>query len=113
MLHGLLVILIFVLVFVAVVAMIVARAVIGGIERLRSAARSAMGMDDGRASAGSGRASAGNGRSRGTDGGGAGNARRTRTADGTTIIDGRDPERAGRKIFAENDGEYVDFEERK
>ena len=35
----------------------------------------------------------------------------TRTADGVTIVDSRDPERANTKIFSRDEGEYVDFTE--
>lgn len=38
-------------------------------------------------------------------------ARRTRTSSGEVIIDNRQPEKSGRKIFTEDDGEYVDFVE--
>ena len=37
--------------------------------------------------------------------------RHTRTSSGETIIDARDSDTASRKIFSENEGEYVDFEE--
>lgn len=37
-------------------------------------------------------------------------ARRTTTSSGVTIIDGRAPEE-NRKIFADHEGEYTDFEE--
>ena len=37
--------------------------------------------------------------------------RTTRTSDGTTIIDRRSPEEANKKIFAPDEGEYVDFTE--
>ena len=41
-------------------------------------------------------------------------SRRTmHTSDGVTIYDGRDPDVAQRKIFADNEGEYVDFTEEK
>ena len=38
-------------------------------------------------------------------------ARRTQMATGETIIDHHHEKREGRKIFDENEGEYVDFEE--
>lgn len=37
--------------------------------------------------------------------------RTTHTAGGVTIIDDRDPNRADRKIFNHDEGEYVDFKE--
>ncbi len=37
--------------------------------------------------------------------------RRTQTSSGEVIIDNRHPEKSGRKIFTEDDGEYVDFVE--
>ena len=37
--------------------------------------------------------------------------RTTRTADGVTIIDDRDPSRRDKKIFAHDEGEYVDYVE--
>ncbi len=37
----------------------------------------------------------------------------TRTPDGITIIDHRDPEQRNRKFFSDDDGEYVQFEEDK
>ena len=39
--------------------------------------------------------------------------RTTRTADGVTIVDQRDPNKTNKKIFAQNEGEYVDFVEEK
>lgn len=118
MLQGILVILLFIIIFIAIVAMIVVRFVYRGINRLRDAARSAMGMDTddmtgggdrGRRSAYSrGYGSSGN-HSRNSS---SGHTRRTQTTAGTTIIDNRSPEYANRKIFAEGEGEYVDFEEK-
>ena len=35
----------------------------------------------------------------------------TRTADGVTIVDSRDPEKANKKIFGRDEGEYVEFTE--
>ena len=35
----------------------------------------------------------------------------TRTADGVTIVDNRDPNTSNKKIFAQDEGEYVDFTE--
>ena len=40
-----------------------------------------------------------------------GSHRRTRTADGVTIIDQRNPNDAEKKIFAHDEGEYVDYVE--
>lgn len=37
--------------------------------------------------------------------------RTTQTAGGVTIIDSRDPQQADKKIFAHDEGEYVDFTE--
>ena len=37
--------------------------------------------------------------------------RTTHTADGVTIVDNRHGERTQRKIFTEDEGEYVDFQE--
>ncbi|MBR1416103.1 MAG: DUF4834 family protein [Prevotella sp.] len=37
--------------------------------------------------------------------------RTTRTAGGVTIIDDRAPEKRDKKIFAQDEGEYVDFKE--
>lgn len=108
MLHGILAILLILLVIVTITVMIAVRFVMRGIGRLRSAAHSAMDMNDGINS----RKRGNKGRERASGGGKTENARHTRTAEGVTIIDGRDPERAGRKIFAADEGEYVDFEER-
>ena len=37
--------------------------------------------------------------------------RTTRTADGVTIVDHRDPDKSNKKIFTQDEGEYVDFTE--
>ena len=37
--------------------------------------------------------------------------RTTRTAEGVTIVDRRDPQKSDKKIFAKDEGEYVDFTE--
>ena len=37
--------------------------------------------------------------------------RTTRTAEGVTIVDRRDPQKSDKKIFAQDEGEYVDFTE--
>lgn len=41
----------------------------------------------------------------------AASGRSTRTSDGVTIIDRRSPEQANKKIFAPDEGEYVDYTE--
>ncbi len=38
---------------------------------------------------------------------------KTSSSDGQEIIDSRNPNLANRKIFSDNEGEYVDFEEEK
>lgn len=43
---------------------------------------------------------------------GAARQRTTRTDSGDTITDTRTPEQAGQKIFAKDEGEYVDFVEK-
>lgn len=40
-----------------------------------------------------------------------GRNRHTKTDSGDILIDTRDPEKANQKIFADNEGEYVDFNE--
>jgi hypothetical protein len=40
-----------------------------------------------------------------------GHHRTTQTDDGVTIIDRRDPDKANKKIFAQDEGEYVEFKE--
>ena len=40
-------------------------------------------------------------------------SRRTTTDDGETIIDNRSQQQAGQKIFTQDEGEYVDYEEEK
>ncbi len=42
---------------------------------------------------------------------GFGSYSRTNSSDGQEIIDSRNPNEANRKIFSDNEGEYVDFEE--
>ena len=39
------------------------------------------------------------------------NYRTTRTRDGVTIVDHRSPDEANKKIFAPDEGEYVDYTE--
>lgn len=73
-----------------------------GIGIFRSAARKATGA--------AGRQGGAHGRSRQ----GAGAARRqAQAATGETIIDTRDHATASRRIFADDEGEYVDYEEEK
>lgn len=108
MLHGILAILIIILIVVFVAVLVVVRFVYSGINRLRDAARSAMGMGGGT----DGRGPSGNGRRSGSSRSAGGQRRTyTRGSSGETIIDGRDPEQVQRKIFAADEGEYVDFEE--
>lgn len=38
-------------------------------------------------------------------------SRTTRTADGVTIVDSRQPDKVNKKIFAQDEGEYVNFTE--
>lgn len=117
MLQGLLLILLLVFVIIAVAAMMVVRIVAKGLGMFRDAARTASGDFAGGSRAGKrhgDRQHAGGGSyssARCTASGRADGARTHTTASGTTIIDNRDPEAAGRKIFADGDGEYVDFEE--
>lgn len=117
MLQGLLFILLLVFVIIAVAAMVVVRIVARGLGMFRDAARAATGDFTGGSRAGNrnGDRQRAGGRSsssawNGMNGGTAG-ARTHTTASGTTIIDNRDPATADRKIFADGDGEYVDFEE--
>ena len=102
MLHFLSVLLLFLL-FAVVIAIAVGAYLLNkGIRMFRKAADKATGRqthteaDDGRRGRASGR------------GGGT-----THTATGETIIDTRDRATANRRIFADNEGEYVDFEEEK
>ncbi|MCD8291751.1 MAG: DUF4834 family protein [Prevotella sp.] len=44
-------------------------------------------------------------------GSGFGSYSKTSNSDGQEIIDSRNPNEANRKIFSDNEGEYVDFEE--
>ncbi len=50
-------------------------------------------------------------KSRKKDGASTHQRRTTTTANGVTIIDDRDPSTANKKIFAQDEGEYVDFTE--
>lgn len=107
MLHGLLLILLLVLAAVLVVAMIAVRLLSGGIRMVRDAAKAAAEAATGsRHTAGSHRREHTAGRQDGHTAG-----RCHTTASGETVIDSRDPQTADRRIFADNEGEYVDFEE--
>lgn len=117
MLQGLLFILLLVFIIVAVAAMVVVRIVARGLGMFRDAARAAgefSGGWSGNAGArmrqhGNRCSSSSSEHYRKNDGGAS--SRTHATASGTTIIDHRDPQAADRKIFADSDGEYVDFEE--
>lgn len=119
MLHGLLFIALLFLIVMAIVVMLAVRFFWSAIVRMRDMLRRIMGVGPdsygsedytGRRSSqytfshGGRRASSSSGRSS-SDG------RRSQTSSGTTIIDNRNPEQARRKIFSEDEGEYVDFEE--
>lgn len=120
MLKGLLTIIIILIGVVAIVGMIAVRFLYRSISNLRDAARAAMGMDGtgsttnrdetGRRSRQYAYNERTDGRSRSSQNASS-SARHTTTASGETIIDGRNPEHSDRKIFAESEGEYVDFEE--
>lgn len=116
MLQSLLFILLLVFIVIAVAAMIVIRIVAKGLGMFRDAAKAAADEFTGARRGNSGRRSgqqAGSGTSSGysRQKDDAANSRTHTTASGTIIIDNRDPEKADRKIFADDDGEYVDFEE--
>lgn len=91
------------LAFVAIgiiAALVVAHFVRKGVRKVRSA----MGFDQ----------AAGQGKSRtGTYGGGSQSrtGRQSAASSGLTIIDTRPPEVARRRIFSDDEGEYVDYEE--
>lgn len=125
MLKGLLFIGLLFLIFMAIVFMLVVRFFWGAIVRMREILRSSMGMGPGDGSAGDytgrrtnqytfshdgRRRTYGTGRTSGAGQQSSG-SRRTQTASGTTVIDNRNPEQTRRKIFSEDEGEYVDFEE--
>lgn len=105
MLHGLLFILLFALAALLVVAMLIVRFLSNGFRIIRDAAKAATGGDAGN-TAGTGTGRNDNRRRQERPEG-----RRHTTASGETIIDSRDPQNADRRIFADNEGEYVDFEE--
>lgn len=104
MLHGLLLILLFAFIFIFIAALTALHFVLRAVRKARDAARSAMGMNTG------GNAS-GKGKEQEYANGSTTNHRRTRASSGIIIIDNRSPERANRKIFAKEEGEYVDFKE--
>lgn len=100
MFHFLAFMLLFFLVAVFVAIGMAVWALRRGIGMFRSAARKATG--------GEGR----DARSRGHAGPGPGSARRrAQDETGVTIIDTRDRATASRRIFADDEGEYVDYEE--
>lgn len=100
MFHFLAFMLLFFLVAVFVAIGMAVWALRRGIGMFRSAARKATG--------GEGRGA----RARGSAAGGTGSARRRAQAPpGVTIIDTRDRATASRRIFADDEGEYVDYEE--
>lgn len=125
MLKGLLFIGLLFLIFMAIVVMLVVRFFWGAIVRMREMLRNSMGMGSGDGSAGDytgrrtnqytfshdgRRRASGTGRASGAGQQSSG-SRRTQTASGPTVIDNRNPEQTRRKIFSEDEGEYVDFEE--
>lgn len=123
MLHGLLLILLLILIFIAIVAMVVVRMVMRGFGRMRDAARQAMGMDPSGDGADSTRDYTGRSSRQYTYTHRAGargsssqsssrpGGSRSQSSGRVTIIDGRNNERASRKIFSKEEGEYVEFEE--
>lgn len=134
MLHGLLFIALLFLIVMAIVVMLAVRFFWSAIVRMRDMLRRIMGVGPDsygsedytgrrssqytfshggrRASSSSGRTSSSYGRtSSSSSGRSSSGGRRSQTSSGTTIIDNRNPEQARRKIFSEDEGEYVDFEE--
>lgn len=127
MLHGLLFIALLFLIVMAIVVMLAVRFFWSAIVRMRDMLRRIMGVGPdsygsedytGRRSSqytfshGGRRASSSSGRtSSSSSGRSSSGGRRSQTSSGTTIIDNRNPEQARRKIFSEDEGEYVDFEE--
>lgn len=100
MFHFLAFMLLFFLVAVLVAIGMAVWALRRGIGIFRSAARRATGAADRDA------------RSRGHAGPGPGSARRrAQDATGVTVIDTRDRATASRRIFADDEGEYVDYKE--
>ncbi|GEM_PF-135085 len=135
MLHGLLFIALLFLIIMAIVVMLAVRFFWSAIVRMRDMIQRIMGVGPDsygsedytgrrssqytfshggrRASSSSGRtsSSSSSGRSSSRAGQSSSGGRRSQTSSGTTIIDNRNPEQVRRKIFSEDEGEYVDFEE--
>ncbi|MDO4310577.1 MAG: DUF4834 family protein [Prevotella sp.] len=126
MLHGLLFIALLFLIIMAIVVMLAVRFFWSAIVRMRDMLRRIMGVGPdsygsedytGRRSSqytfshGGRRASSSSGRTSSSSDKSSSGGRRSQTSSGTTIIDNRNPEQARRKIFSEDEGEYVDFEE--
>ncbi len=126
MLHGLLFIALLFLIVMAIVVMLAVRFFWSAIVRMRDMLRRIMGVGPdsygsedytGRRSSqytfshGGRRASSSSGRTSSSSDKSSSGGRRSQTSSGTTIIDNRNPEQARRKIFSEDEGEYVDFEE--
>lgn len=83
-----------------IAALVVAHLLRKGVRKVRSA----MGFDK----------AAGQGKSRSETNGGTGQSRAGRqsaASSGLTIVDTRPPEVARRRIFSDDEGEYVDYEE--
>lgn len=126
MLHGLLFIALLFLIVMAIVVMLAVRFFWSAIVRMRDMLQRIMGVGPdsygsedytGRRSSqytfshGGRRASSSSGRTSSSSDKSSSGGRRSQTSSGTTIIDNRNPEQARRKIFSEDEGEYVDFEE--
>lgn len=126
MLHGLLFIALLFLIIMAIVVMLAVRFFWSAIVRMRDMLRRIMGVGPdsygsedytGRRSSqytfshGGRHASSSSGRTSSSSDKSSSGGRRSQTSSGTTIIDNRNPEQARRKIFSEDEGEYVDFEE--
>lgn len=128
MLQGLLAIVLLVVIVITIVVMVIVRYAYRWFTRLRDAVRSVFGPDDApdgddhtgrRSRQYSYNDGSRNSRRQHTGGraGGGGkrtteqNSRRTHISDDIVIIDTRDEDRAGRKIFTAEEGEYVEFEE--
>jgi uncharacterized membrane protein YgcG len=126
MLHGLLFIALLFLIVMAIVVMLAVRFFWSAIVRMRDMIQRIMGVGPdsygsedytGRRSSqytfshGGRRASSSSGRTSSSSDKSSSGGRRSQTSSGTTIIDNRNPEQARRKIFSEDEGEYVDFEE--
>ena len=126
MLHGLLFIALLFLIIMAIVVMLAVRFFWSAIVRMRDMLRRIMGVGPdsygsedytGRRSSqytfshGGRRASSSSGRTSSSSDKSSSGGCRSQTSSGMTIIDNRNPEQARRKIFSEDEGEYVDFEE--